>query len=57
VQATAIAPTALEAEARAKCAVLSGPAGAAAWLPGGGVLVFEDASHLALEPGDPATPA
>ena len=41
VQATAIAPTALEAEARAKAAVLSGPEGAAAWLADGGVLVLE----------------
>ncbi len=50
VQATAIAPTALEAEARAKAAVLSGPDGAPAWLANGGVLVLEDASHLVLEP-------
>jgi FAD:protein FMN transferase len=42
VQATALAPTALEAEIRAKAAVLSGPAGAAPWLAHGGVLVFED---------------
>jgi FAD:protein FMN transferase len=46
VQATAIAPTALEAEAHAKAAVLSGPDRARSWLPHGGVLVFEDASHL-----------
>ena len=32
VQATALAPTALEGEALAKAAVLSGPDGAAAWL-------------------------
>jgi FAD:protein FMN transferase len=54
VQATAIAPTALEAEARAKAAVLSGPQGAAAWLPDGGVLVLEDGSHLLLQPGEVA---
>jgi FAD:protein FMN transferase len=42
VQATAVAPTALEAEIRAKAALLSGPEGAAAWLPDGGVLVFDD---------------
>jgi FAD:protein FMN transferase len=42
VQVTALAPTALEAEARAKAALLSGPAGAARWLPHGGVLVTED---------------
>ena len=39
VQATALAPTALEAEARAKAAVLSG---SAAWLVHGGVLVRDD---------------
>jgi FAD:protein FMN transferase len=39
VQATALAPTALLAEILAKCALLSGPEGAAAWLPHGGVLV------------------
>ena len=44
-QATAIAPTAVEAEIRAKAAVLSGPDGAADWLPHGGVLVFDDGSH------------
>lgn len=44
VQATAVAPTALEAEMRAKAAVLAGPAGAAAWLPHGGVVVLDDAS-------------
>jgi thiamine biosynthesis lipoprotein len=43
VQATAIAPTALEAEMRAKAAVLAGPAKAADWLPHGGVLVLDDA--------------
>jgi thiamine biosynthesis lipoprotein len=45
VQATAIATTALEAEARAKAAVLSGPDEAPGWLADGGVLVFEDATH------------
>ena len=50
VQATAIAPTALEAETRAKAAVLSGPEGGTAWLVDGGVLVLEDGSHQLLEP-------
>ncbi|MEA2272573.1 MAG: FAD:protein transferase [Solirubrobacteraceae bacterium] len=50
VQATAIAPTALQAEARAKAAVLSGPDGAPPWLPDGGVLVLEDASHVVIQP-------
>ena len=49
VQATAIAPTALEAEVRAKAAVLSGPEGARAWLRDGGVIILEDASHVVLE--------
>jgi FAD:protein FMN transferase len=39
VQATALAPTALEAEILAKSALLSGPEGAKGWLPFGGVLV------------------
>ena len=39
VQATALAPTALEAEILAKSALLSGPGGAVGWLPFGGVLV------------------
>ncbi len=39
VQATALAPTALEAEILAKSALLSGPEGAVNWLPFGGVLV------------------
>jgi thiamine biosynthesis lipoprotein len=45
VQATAIAPTAVEAEIRAKAAVLSGPDDGPDWLPHGGVLVFDDGSH------------
>jgi thiamine biosynthesis lipoprotein len=49
VQATALAPTALEGEALAKAAVLSGPEGAAAWLPHGGVLVFDDGSHAVVD--------
>jgi FAD:protein FMN transferase len=44
VQATAIAPTALQAEIRAKAAVLNGRAGARAWLPDGGVIVADDGS-------------
>jgi thiamine biosynthesis lipoprotein len=41
VQATAIAPTALEAEMRAKAAVLAGPERAADWLAHGGALVYD----------------
>ncbi len=51
VQATALAPTALLAEVRAKAALLSGPAGANRWLPDGGVLVLDDGSVQHLDPG------
>jgi thiamine biosynthesis lipoprotein len=44
VQVTALAPTALEAEIRAKAALLSGPERAASWLSGGGVVILEDRS-------------
>lgn len=44
VQATALAPSALHAEVFAKAALLSGPDGAAPWLPFGGVLVLDDGS-------------
>lgn len=50
VQATAIAPTALEAEMRTKAAVLSGPSGGRAWLEHGGVLVFDDGSFEVVPP-------
>ncbi|MEA2229849.1 MAG: FAD:protein transferase [Solirubrobacteraceae bacterium] len=52
VQASALAPTALQAEIRAKAAVLSGPDGAAAWLPDGGVVVLDDGTHRVVEAGD-----
>ena len=51
VQATALAPTGLEAEVRSKAAVLGGPAHAERWLPHGGVVVFDDGSHAVVEPG------
>jgi len=41
VQATAVAPSGLLAEVNAKAALLSGPEGAADWLPFGGVLVHD----------------
>jgi thiamine biosynthesis lipoprotein len=50
VQATALAPSALEAEIRAKAAVLSGPRGAPAWLAHGGVILFDDGSHRVIAP-------
>lgn len=50
VQATALAPTAAEAEARAKAALLSGPEGASAWLPHGGLVVLDDGTHHVVEP-------
>jgi thiamine biosynthesis lipoprotein len=52
VQATAIAPTAAQAEVLAKAAVLSGPARAGEWLTHGGVVVFDDGSHQVLAPAE-----
>jgi FAD:protein FMN transferase len=49
-QATALAPSALIAEIRAKAALLSGPHAAPAWLAHGGVLVFDDGSHQVVQP-------
>jgi thiamine biosynthesis lipoprotein len=50
VQVTALAPSGLMAEIHAKAAILSGPQGAAAHLPDGGVIVLEDGSHRVIEP-------
>lgn len=50
VQATALAPTSLEAETYAKAALLSGPDEGRAWLRHGGVLVYDDGSHAVFEP-------
>jgi FAD:protein FMN transferase len=50
VQVTALAPSALMAEIHAKAAILSGPRRARAWLPGGGVIVFDDGSHEVIQP-------
>ncbi len=49
VQATALAPSAVLAEIHAKAAVLSGPGRAPAWLPWGGLVVFEDGSRHVVE--------
>ena len=51
VQATALAPTGVEAEALAKAALLSGPEAAAGWLIHGGLVVYDDGGHDAIEPG------
>jgi FAD:protein FMN transferase len=52
VQATALAPTALEAEIRAKAALLSGPDHARDWLPDGGVLVADDGGFAVVPPAN-----
>lgn len=50
VQATALAPSGVEAEALAKAALLSGPERAQSWLWHGGVLVYEDGGHEVVSP-------
>jgi thiamine biosynthesis lipoprotein len=57
VQATALAPTAAEAEALAKAAVLSGPDGAGPWLRHGGVIVTDDGRYEVLEPAAEPAPS
>jgi FAD:protein FMN transferase len=54
VQVTALAPTALEAEIRAKAAILSGPGGARAWLPDGGVIVADDGGFAVIAASGPS---
>jgi thiamine biosynthesis lipoprotein len=49
VQATALAPTAAQAEVLAKAALLSGPGRAQQWLSHGGLVVEDDGSYEALE--------
>jgi thiamine biosynthesis lipoprotein len=51
VQATALAPTALEAEIRAKAAILSGPYAGGDWLVNGGVLILDDGA-VQVAPGE-----
>jgi FAD:protein FMN transferase len=53
VQATALAPTAAQAEVLAKAAILSGPARAAEWLTHGGVVVLEDGDVQVVPPPRP----
>ena len=50
VQASALAPTAAQAEILAKAAILGGPAQAASRLSHGGVIVLDDGSYVPLEP-------
>lgn len=50
VQVTALASSALEAEVRAKAALLAGPRAASTYLPHGGVVVFDDGSFSVLAP-------
>jgi FAD:protein FMN transferase len=49
VQATALAPTAIEAESLSKAALLSGPARAEQILVHGGAIVLEDGNFVVLE--------
>jgi thiamine biosynthesis lipoprotein len=49
VQATAVGPTAADAEVRAKAALLAGAERATLWLDHGGVLVFDDGSHAVID--------
>jgi thiamine biosynthesis lipoprotein len=50
VQATALAPTAAEAEMLSKAAVLSGPGAADQLLRHGGAIVLDDGSYRVIEP-------
>jgi FAD:protein FMN transferase len=56
VQVTALAPSALDAEIRAKAALLSGPQEAVRWLAHGGLIVFDDGSHRLVHPPPAAQP-
>ena len=53
VQASALAPTALEAERRSKAALLSGPDAAPDHLVHGGVLVLDDLTVRVVDPPAP----
>lgn len=50
VQATALAPSGVEAEALAKAALLAGAGQAVSHLRHGGVVVYDDGSHEVVEP-------
>jgi thiamine biosynthesis lipoprotein len=51
VQATAIAPSGVEAEWRAKAALLAGPLRVRDWLRHGGLVVYDDRSCAVIESG------
>ena len=51
VQVTALAPSGVEAEWRAKAALLSGPGGAERWLGHGGLVVYDDGRFELLAAG------
>jgi thiamine biosynthesis lipoprotein len=55
VQVTALAPTAVEAEALSKAALLAGPARAERLLVHGGVIVYDDANFVVLDPASGST--
>ncbi len=50
VQATALAPSGVEAEALAKAALLAGRQRATEWLRHGGVVVYDDGGYAVVEP-------
>lgn len=52
VQATALAPTGLEAEALSKAALLSGAQCARSWLRHGGLIVYDDGSFDVVSPAE-----
>jgi FAD:protein FMN transferase len=50
VQVTALAPSAVQAEALSKAALLSGPEGALEWLSHGGAVVYDDGTIVVVQP-------
>ncbi|MGA7398066.1 MAG: FAD:protein FMN transferase [Solirubrobacterales bacterium] len=56
IQASAVAPTAVEAEVRAKAALLVGPDSAAEWLEFGGAFVLDDGQAKEVRPVETASP-
>jgi thiamine biosynthesis lipoprotein len=50
VQATALAPSGVEAEALSKAALLAGAEHAAGWLSHGGLVVYDDGSFDVVQP-------